>query len=618
MGLINLQTDLKSLNFGKDRFGGGSSNQPYIQTPIPDGTSALGNQNTDFILRGGILSPVLAALDAARLTKYMFDIKSPSGLLFTIKQNILSLQNVNAVGFPRNTNLIPSSINGGIYLPTNTIAQALANPFGIHLPKQGLLPIPPSDQEKYFYITKDSESESHLSNRLTLLFKTKVENSGSIASKAFGIDSADGSSVLLKYSGGPNSIGGFGNTIIKITNPTLPRSGSIVIPFPTGKYNGATVATYQIPISSSINIGVNPNEQYTPFSGSYVSNNYANSTTNFSTDYYKVYTYNRSLLESININSTGSSRLVKNQPITNLTDFRQILIDDNKLTSSTILSLSPDYSTKNIENRVNLGDPGARNRNRFNYTDSSDIFGEPITPLDKITASPIYKATNHRKDYAGSSANELNDLVSFRIAIIDNDTPNQYYFIHFRAFIDNFSDSYNADWGDVRYVGRGEKFYNYNGFDRSISLAFTVPAQSKQELIPMYKKLNYLASSLAPDYSRNNQSNQSNGGFMRGNIAKLTVGGYIYEQPGIIKSLTYEISNDSPWEIALTTDGTPDTSVKELPHIIKVNSFTFIPIHDFLPKFQQNYPNGEARFISLKNGEGKDNNNYDNLKNVLF
>ena len=33
--LLNLQTDLKSLRFGKDRPEGGSSQQPYVKTAIP-------------------------------------------------------------------------------------------------------------------------------------------------------------------------------------------------------------------------------------------------------------------------------------------------------------------------------------------------------------------------------------------------------------------------------------------------------------------------------------------------------------------------------------------------------------------------------------------------------
>jgi hypothetical protein len=47
MGLINLYTDLKSLKFGKDRIGGGSSSQPYIQTPIPEKLGEFGYLNQE-------------------------------------------------------------------------------------------------------------------------------------------------------------------------------------------------------------------------------------------------------------------------------------------------------------------------------------------------------------------------------------------------------------------------------------------------------------------------------------------------------------------------------------------------------------------------------------------
>jgi hypothetical protein len=175
-------------------------------------------------------------------------------------------------------------------------------------------------------------------------------------------------------------------------------------------------------------------------------------------------------------------------------------------------------------------------------------------------------------------------------------------------------------------MGRGESFYRYNGFSRTINLSWTVAAQSKQELIPMYHKLNYLASSLAPDYSAN--------GYMRGNLATLTVGGYLYEQPGIIKSINYSVPTESPWEIGINdsvTNFDSDHTVKELPHIIKVTGFQFIPIHEFVPKLQQNtYLSevdtintgtsknkigignyGNERYISLANGIGTSFNNYD-------
>jgi len=152
--------------------------------------------------------------------------------------------------------------------------------------------------------------------------------------------------------------------------------------------------------------------------------------------------------------------------------------------------------------------------------------------------------------------------------------------MHFRAFIDSFSDSYTGEWDSVRYLGRGEKFYNYKGFDRTISLAFTVAAQSKNELIPMYKKLNYLASNLAPDYSEF--------GYMRGPLVELTMGGYLYEQVGFITQLTYDIPEESPWEIGINSniEGGSDNTVKELPHMIRVTGFSFTPIHNFVPSKQ--------------------------------
>ena len=79
---------------------------------------------------------------------------------------------------------------------------------------------------------------------------------------------------------------------------------------------------------------------------------------------------------------------------------------------------------------------------------------------------------------------------------------------------------------------------------------------------------------------------------MRGNLATLTVGGYLYEQPGIITSLNYQIPEESPWEIAIPTKKGADSnnnilsdkSVKEMPHMIKVTGFNFIPIHEFVPR----------------------------------
>ena len=110
---------------------------------------------------------------------------------------------------------------------------------------------------------------------------------------------------------------------------------------------------------------------------------------------------------------------------------------------------------------------------------------------------------------------------------------------------------------------------------------------------------------------------------MRGNIHQLTIGGYVYEYPGIIQSLTYTTPDDSTWEIAIPSERTgnidsstpsitEDTDVKELAHRIEV-SMTFKPINEFLPQTVKDI-NGAGsineRFLSLTADSGRENSLY--------
>jgi hypothetical protein len=94
------------------------------------------------------------------------------------------------------------------------------------------------------------------------------------------------------------------------------------------------------------------------------------------------------------------------------------------------------------------------------------------------------------------------------------------------------------------------------------------------------------------------------------------MGGYLYEQVGFITALTYDIPNDTTWEIGINTAGESDSTVKELPHRINVSSFSFTPIHNFVPQKQGlTFAGGEGkvtgfgqqRYIALSNGS---NTNY--------
>ena len=277
---------------------------------------------------------------------------------------------------------------------------------------------------------------------------------------------------------------------------------------------------------------------------------------------------------------------------TQVTDFRREIGPDtigfenySRARRNGSVTLAPNYSNPNVrfEGRVNLGDPGKKGLIRSNYTKGAIGLDGKVNVVDKVNAMYMYNADSV------TTNKEKNDFVKFRFAVIDPDQPSQKTFVHFRAIFDGtITDNMTAKWDSFNYLGRAEEFFNYTGFTRSVSFNFTVVAQSKPELAIMYQKLNYLQSSLTPNYNLNN-------GFMRGNIHQLTIGGYFYEQPGVITSLNYTMPADSPWEIAIpsnfltadsATDGSEiktDPSVKELPHRIEVQ-VGFDPIHTFLPQ----------------------------------
>jgi len=589
MSLVNLKTDLKSLRYGGDMYGGGSSNQPYIQKPIPESTQPgiLSTGGPDSLLRGGITAPIRAFDDVVRLSKMFFDVKSPNGFLFIAKQNLLSRINVKTQA-SRGAGYGGGGFNQGIYLPTSTIAQAGVGFTGYHLNLFGLNPFSPVSPDKggslsplglnsYDNIVKNQDSNAVRSyqeaNRLVGLL---AAISGDKEIRKFGgqrgvnLNAEDGS-VIMEYGGGPDSILGIGKTKIKFADRQRTGKNNI-----TAK-NINTVKSFLG--NSGLTVVTSPEDFYPPQSNG-----------NFSPA------------------SPFFEELIFRNTSQNIgEDFRKTKIEKNKITDfSTIISAAPGYtntSGKALDQRVNQGSPGAANtangaKNVFNY----GIPANEMEALDKITAMPMYENTGS----ALTTEKAVNDLCKFRIATINNNkSDGSAVYMHFRAFINDFNDNYGATWNQVQYVGRGDSLANYGGFTRNISIGFTVAAQSKAELIPMYKKLNYLASTLAPDYT--------DSGFMRGNLVRITMGGYLYEQPGYLTSLTYTIPQESPWEIAIDEKGNKDKSVKELPHIITV-SLAFTPIHNFLPQKGGNPNNPDQRYIALANAFNSRGNYADEYK----
>tara|TARA_R100000742_G_C4276182_1_gene97089 strand:+ start:297 stop:2210 length:1914 start_codon:yes stop_codon:yes gene_type:complete len=600
--LINLKTNLKSLRFGGDRPASGTSNQPYIVKDIPEGTGYLREgmplqSGPDFILRDGFLAPVKAIEDVSRLAQMFVDIKSPRGLFFTLKQNLLSRTNVKTEA-SYGTGYLGGIMNQGAYLPIGTLLDAGLGWAGAHLNKFGLNPVGslggPAGANRNArggagalnpYSVVVTSNQDTYENRLVNLemfvsngLSTRREpfDFGAIIGARFNVnpeatkENRD-TPILYSYGGGPGSILGVGRTNIFKERPTF-----------------NAIRNYQnLSLTSPRYSGVQPNGVSPLLHG----------------DNFQNYSDNAVIgSEQFRFPKSFINYIIEQNP--------ESFDDNTKEVVSRIIHKAPNYQKQNKALRTNLGDPGQHatyavdgvnpSRNVFNYS----VPAYEMEALDKITALRIYEAPNVDTNLP------VNDLCKFRIAVIKNgpsEGRNAQY-VHFRAYISGFTDSYGATWNDVQYVGRGNSFKNYGGFTRDIGMNFTVFAASKAELIPMFTKLNFLASSLAPDYNE--------AGFMRGNMVRMTVGGYLHEVPGVLTSLSYTIPDDTTWEIGIDTEGETDPSVKELPHRIEV-SLAFIPVQDFLPSRQKlTYEDGvltavgEQHFISLTNNTGNTDNGY--------
>ena len=595
MPLIDLKTDLKSLRYGNDTLGGGNSGQPYIQKDIPDGFGNLG-LGEDFILRGGVNAVTDSITDVSRLTKMFFDLKSPNGLFFVAKQQLLSRTAVRTQ--------TSGVLNEGVYNPLNTLAQAGVNALGIHLKKQGVNPFAQtgaySNNNSLYGVRVKTDQELE-ENRLWRLKESIDYGSVSILD-GITLNSLNGTNVL-SYGGGPGSNLGIGKTNIRFASPEQ-RTGEQnkyfkkdkLFFFGKGENNNTPHKWETDDLRKDYNFSGSVSGIYGGLTNRFVENSFNGDGQRDGTYFFNVYDPNitpgntwpnQTPLVFNNGNNTLDQNLINDladsSQFTGIRqiDFRNELRNKNGVLTQTIpnsiISKAPSYSEGNGKTigggfgpgRVNQLSPG-RKGNIISYTKGKrDTNNSLVGATDRINALPIYKSGNVTGD------NVKNDLVKFRIAAIDNNNPSFKTFMHFRALLGNITDSYNSTWNPTQYLGRGEDFYTYGGFSRSVSLSWTVAAQSKAELIPMYKKLNYLASTMAPDYSPN--------GYMRGNLMQLTIGGYFYEQKGFFTTLDYSMPEDSTWEIGINDSGNYDPSVKELTHRIEVTA-AFTPIHDFIPK----------------------------------
>jgi len=217
MGLLDLQTDLKSLKYGQDRPNGGSSGQPYIQTDIRTVDATFSGANLtlydDGLVRGGMVAAQnAAATDTLRIAKFFTD--PPKGPLFLIKQVGLQLSNpqLERKGDTTERYVGPSRIyNLGI----NTLAQVPLTAFGEHIVRHGILPT--NDPDTYYesVVTANNFQNDSKNNRLLKLLNRIIDEPSQ--------------TVINKYVGGPGSTYGIGNTLLLRAETPTDNGTSLII-----------------------------------------------------------------------------------------------------------------------------------------------------------------------------------------------------------------------------------------------------------------------------------------------------------------------------------------------------------------------------------------------------
>jgi hypothetical protein len=566
------------------------------------------------------------AADLFRIGKWLST--SVKGPLFVVKQIALQKSNPNIEFAAENDRRFGPTRT---YSPLPLLAQIPANLVGARLMRHGFFPefSDTSAYQKYVY-DKDRNSQG-ADNRLIKLY-TKLSDITSAESKG---------NYVLSYRGGPGAFYGIGRT-------TIARYGNILTSQPTNKNLADYVDLYGVPYTKG--------DDLLPLLAIQLSDIRSIQSQSRKVLQYKYQKYNAQEISIDEIGRYGEILLGNNtegvrslsplyyitankiagsgisNPKTNfLIDPTKPALDPNNpnapsnfktlsqtydfrayknlLPGNSVRLATGSYEEYNLEDRIGIATARKDNQRQGDSATSSGYTIGKRNNHDNVNFLSLFAGTSisdlTTEDVNGNlisispsseTAVSIRDMIKFRIKIIDNEkAPNGVYIV-FRSYINNIKRSMTPKWSPHNYVGRGESFYAYDGFTETISISFTVAVSSRIEMRSMYQKLNYLISSLAPDYSKD--------GKMRGNIAELTVGNFLLYQPGVITGLDMTIDEDSTWEIALSEpeDG-EDNDMHELPHLIKC-SMSFIPIYNFLPKkgFQSPFI-GIDNFPGIKEGQ---------------
>jgi hypothetical protein len=562
----------KSIRFGDDRPNGGDSGQPYIASPIPERRTPTGMD--DGYIRGGMTTADRASIiDKERINKFLTD--RPKGTLFIQRQIKLQFSNPRlevkkygngATGFGIFNGLIDlgatafNIVNELAPAPTrlynngfNTLAQVGANAFGQHFNRHGMTPVQ-DDNTKYFAIVRHNNENGN--NRLVSLKNKLIKvipppskflnslnfifgNINALFGTRLNTNSLQPNELTIdNYLGGPGSIYGSGRTLIRRFDIT------------SNTYNNQQ-PTARGAINYAGELGVS-NQYFNPTDGD----------NNFTVNDITVQSPTRkpSQIDKTAVNYKGGT-----QSGANGTSASPTTRDYDRLKDAIKTSINQNnFNTKSVN--INREDSTYRYYGARRIFDSNSI--------------AIY---NNTLDFDRHDP----DLMTIVFQAINPfGDPTTGYHFRFPAYIKGFKDSFDATWNEYNYAGRSETFYTYGKFKRAVNFSLDIPCFNKTQLFEKHRALGQLAATTAGSYNTN--------GLLGGVLLRAKVGGYLNNEYAILNSISYDIPDDSSWDLDGSFDSVGKTSDEitraindrnQLAMYIKTNISLTI-IHKDLPQYQ--------------------------------
>jgi hypothetical protein len=605
------------------------------------GIDALTNFDDGFV-RGGITTAVeRLAIDTARIAKWMV---SPKGLLWVVKQVGLGLSNPNVERSATSTllGIQQTKVHTGLASLLSVPGTAL----GLHFTRHGIPFL--NELASYENVIKTNQlglTGSVDGNRLVkvknelfgkptttdgpLGFFQKIQN---VLRTVNGWTQAPILTLSTPKAGigGPNSVYGIGGTTIRRYTNTAAESlkrakelynftpiYNIKSQYASAESNGFNKTGAKedsnkntisnVDVQSDSNSGERtslysrvekPSEKKTPGTDRIV---------NLSSQRNREKSYSGLPLGDINDYVTMAyHQIPKNKTERDewKGDFRNAL-DTSKFSGAP--ERDDYFQDNNLEKRYGFGNVGQVGADRTkplefiqpNFDGSKEgrkgLIIKPNFRGDKVNALDVYNDTKARLDRSEVYPAGAEDLIKFYF----EDGNQGINVMPFRCTMTGFSDSFSPGWDRIDIMGRPDGAYLYTSFERSISFNFIVAAMSRSEMIPMWRKLNLLASYTMPDFD-------GRGGRPAGPFMRLTIGSLFQQTPGFLTSLSYTIPDDATWDIA--EDVANNTLAKQLPMVVEISA-AFTMVGDYRPQLG-------GRVYSLQGINGGPGGEGDWLKDV--